>query len=208
MTFQSGILAAAIACLTAHSVAAQDVGIRAGVAEVSFTLNGQSYTVTRSQDTSATLTGEFARTSRPCPDFCIQPMIAADGVATIGELEVLEFLTTSGAAGTGLLVDARLPDWFAKGTLPAAVNVPFAALDPENPYQTDILRALGAAGDAVPLDFSAARDLVIYGNGPWDEQGTRAIRYLIAAGYPADKIQSYRGGVQAWAHLGLTLLAP
>ncbi len=208
MTQKLGISAAVVVGLFGPVVHAQDVALRPDQSQMTFAVNGQSFTVQRDQDTAAVLTGELARTSRPCPDFCIQPMIVAEGVTPVAELELLDFLAGPVAAGNGLLIDARLPDWFAKGTLPAAVNVPFAALAADNPYQTDILRALGASGDGGTLDFSAARALVVYANGPWDEQGTRAIKHLIAAGYPPSKIHNYRGGVQAWAHLGLTLTQP
>lgn len=196
------------ACFVATIAPAQDVNIAVGKPQVEAEINGQIIVIRRGQDTAATLSGEFARTSRPCPDFCIQPMSVAKGVMPLGELEVLHFIETDIMQGTGLLIDARLPDWFAKGALPAAVNVPFAALDPENPYAPDILRALGAKGDDGALDFSQARDLVVYDNGPWDAQGTRAVRHLIAAGYPVQKIQNYRGGVQSWLHLSLTLTSP
>jgi hypothetical protein len=38
------------------------------------------------------LQGEFARTSRACPLDCIQPMHIADGITTLGDLELLDFL--------------------------------------------------------------------------------------------------------------------
>ena len=91
---------------------------------------------------------------------------------------------------TGLLIDVRLPDWFNKGAIPGAVNVPFATLNAENPYQADILRALGATPTDDGFDFSNALTLMIYGNGPWDAQGTHAVQALIAAGYPPALIQN------------------
>lgn len=176
--------------------------------QATFSVAGKDFTIARAQDTNATLEGEFAKTSRPCPEFCIQPMVAAQGVRTIGELELIAFLTADVVDTSGLLIDARLPDWFAKAAIPAAVNVPFAALDADNPYQTDILRALGAEQNGDTLDFTNAKTLVIYDNGAWDAQGTRAILDLIAAGYPPAKIQNYRGGLEDWLHLGLSTVLP
>ena len=187
---------------------AQDVQIAPEHAEVSFTVNGQSYAISRDQNQENQLTGEFARTSRACPPFCIQPMQIAAGVGTIAELETLDFLQTKVADGTGLLIDSRLPDWFAKGTIPAAVNVPFATLDATNPYRTEILQALGATGAPDDLDFSNALDLVLFSNGPWDDQASRAILNLLDAGYPPEKIRYYRGGMQDWLLLGLTVAVP
>lgn len=197
-----------LATLAALPLAAQDVRISETQAQSTFSVGARDFTISRNQDVDAALTGEFAKTSRPCPDFCIQPMITASGVRPIGELELLDFLETDVAGATGLLLDARLPDWFAKGSIPAAVNVPFAALDPQNPYQNDILRALGAELRGDILDFENAQSLVIYDNGVWDAQATRAITNLIAAGYPAGKIQNYRGGLEDWVHLGLTTTLP
>lgn len=198
----------AVALTVGSAVAAQDVALTASQADVSIELNGQQITISRTQDTDAVLTGEFAKTSRPCPAFCIQPVIPAAGVTPAGELEVIEFLQKNMANNTGLLIDARLPDWFNKGAIPGAVNVPFATLSAENPYQADILRALGAAPTDDGFDFSNALNLMIYGNGPWDAQGTRAVQALIAAGYPPALIQNYRGGLEDWLHLGLTTVLP
>lgn len=143
--------------------AAQEVQIADGVPQVSFTVNGRNFTIARDQDQNANLTGEFAKTSRPCPAFCVQPMIAAPGVKPVGELELISFLENVVAEGSGLLIDARLPDWYAKGAIPGAVNVPFAALDAQNPYKNDILLALGAVQTSDGMDFTTANDLMVYG---------------------------------------------
>ena len=203
----AGILLVAVGCAGSATLA-QDVRITEGRADASFDLQGVPHVIGRIQDLEHQLTGEFARTSRACPPFCIQPAIAARGVATIGELEVIDFLENKAAAGTGLLIDCRLPDWFAGGAIPGAVNVPFATLDPTNPYRQDILLALGATGNAAALDFSAAMELILYANGPWDDQAARAVRSLLDAGYPADKLRYYRGGMQDWLMLGLTVTGP
>lgn len=170
-----------------------------------FAINGQIFEISRNQDSSATLTGEFAKTSRACPPFCIHPISAGDGVATLGEIEVMEFLETRVANGRGLLIDSRVPEWFAKGTIPGAVNVPFATLDPANPFRDDILIALGARKTATGWDFAGALDLAMFCNGPWCDQSPRAIRNLLEVGYPADKLGYYRGGMQDWMILGLTV---
>jgi hypothetical protein len=110
-------------------------------------LNGLTFTVTRNQNMNATLQGEFARTSRACPLDCIQPMRIADGVATLGELELLDFLEDRVTGGTGLLLDTRVPAEFATGSIPGGVNVSVATLDPENRFRDDILRAWGSCTD-------------------------------------------------------------
>ncbi|MBP0483153.1 rhodanese-like domain-containing protein [Sagittula salina] len=155
----------------------------------STTLNGRPLTIERS--------------GAVCPPACVQPMQAASGVVTIGELEVLDFIDLLVSDAKGLLLDARLPEGFGSGTVPGAVNVPASTLRPQNPYRDDLLSALGVEGD----DFSAAFDLVIFGAAADDPEAPGALRDLLAAGYPAAKLKYYRGGVQAWQGMGLSLAA-
>ena len=208
MLLRLAIAVLASATCLGHPGRAQDVRITANQPDSSFTVDGQSFNIGRTQDQEHQLTGEFARTSRACPPFCIQPAQIASGVGSIAELEILAFLELNVAQGTGLLIDSRLPDWFAKGTIPAAVNVPFATLEATNPYRTEILQALGATGALDDLDFSNALNLVLFSNGPWDDQASRAVLNLLDAGYPPEKLQYYRGGMQDWQLLGLTVAVP
>ncbi|HBZ44038.1 MAG TPA: hypothetical protein DEO85_08295 [Maritimibacter sp.] len=60
------------------------------------------------------------------------------------------------------MVDARLPEWFAKGTIPGAVNVPFSTLDQSNPYRDQILAALGGKNAGGAWDFTNARELTLF----------------------------------------------
>lgn len=202
-------LTVGMAAASAAQVAAQDVRLTEELPEVRMVLQGREVVIGRNQDQSATLSGDFTKTSRPCPPFCIHPMQAAPGVETLGELELIAFLQSHVAAGSGVLMDSRLPEWFAKGTIPGAVNVPFATLAPTNPYRDQILAALGGqprAGGG--FDFSGALHLALFCNGPWCDQSPRAIRYLIEAGYPAERLHYYRGGMQNWLLLGLTVIRP
>lgn len=191
---------------TAAAPLQAETGLLEGLPELQFEVNGTSFTIARNPDSDAMLTGDFARTSRACPPFCIQPMVPVAGVPTLGELELLVFLRDKVAKGEGILLDARLPDWFAKGSIPSAVNVPFATLAPDNPFRYDILQALGAqpAGGG-RLDFSAVPELVVFCNGGWSDQAARAMQALVEAGYPIEKLRYYRGGMQDWLMLGLTV---
>lgn len=194
------------AAFMAAPVMAQDVRISTFMPDVTFTLNDQPVTIQRSQDTAATLQGDFTLTSRPCPPACIQPMIAAPGVATVGELEVIGFLESVVSNTQGLLLDVRAPAEFSSGSVPGAVNVPGQTLAPENRFRDDILRALGAVDAAGGgLDFSGAMTLTLFSGGVWSPDAPNAIKNLIAAGYPANKLLYFRGGMQAWVHVGLTV---
>ena len=183
---------------------AQDVKITPDMPYALFTINGNEVVIERNQDQSARLESEFSKTSRKCPPFCIHPMSAGEGVETVGEIEVIEYISTHVETGKGLLIDSRIPSWFAKGTIPGAINIPFSTVSPENDYRDEILQALGAQKDGDAWDFTQATDLLMFCNGPWCDQSPRAIRDLLDVGYPAEKIRYYRGGMQLWLTLGLS----
>jgi hypothetical protein len=62
--------------------------------------------------------------------------------------------------------------------------------------------------NALNWDFTKAKHLLLWCNGPWCDQSPRAIRALIALGYPVNKLSYYRGGMQDWLVLGLTIVVP
>lgn len=187
--------------------------------------------VQRIQDTDHLIDGSFAKTSRPCPPFCVNPLIIADGVATVGELEVIRFMETVLPRGNGFIIDARTPGWHEKGTIPGSINIPFNVFEmpADDPELVETMERLGAKKrddvnivmkslESVGLfdgnektdtwDFSNARQLVLWCNGPWCGQSPRAIRALIGMGYPTEKLYYYRGGMQMWQSLGLTTVLP
>ena len=157
------------------------------------TLSGP-VTIERIQDEAHEVTGEWAMTSRPCPNFCIQPMSPAEGVTTMGELELLAALQDPET----VVVDSRTPDWFASGTIPGAVNIPYTEA-------VDRLGELGCEIDFDGWDCAEARHVVLFCNGLWCGQSPTAIRRMIEAGFPAERIGYYRGGMQSWRVLGLTV---
>lgn len=188
------------------------VGITATLGRVEVLHDGKPVVIERRQDPDSTINPAYAKTSRPCPPFCIQPITLAPGVETIGELELLDYLSRIAKGDDSVLViDSRTPDWVAGGTIPGAVNLSWQALSPEagaDPMAiADILeRRFGALSQEGLWDFSAARTLVLFCNGPWCGQSPTNIRTLLKFGYPAHKIKWYRGGMQAWESLGLTVV--
>lgn len=190
------ILATAFAAaLIAGSAQAEPtVGITKSMVQVTIQTESGPLVIDRIQDPSNTITGDWARTSRPCPDFCIQPMIAAPGVSTIGELELLEMLQDPDA----VVVDSRTSDWFQGGTIPGAINIPYI-------YVVDELSRLGCEPDFDGWDCAEAKRVALFCNGIWCGQSPTAIRNMIKAGYPAELISYYRGGMQVWRLLGLTV---
>ena len=169
---------------------------------------GEPVRIDRIQDTKHKLKNSYAKTSRPCPPFCVQPFEPIKGIETYGELELLDFLKKEVSNNTGVLVDARLPKWYNEGTIPGAINLPFAILNPKTSkeYLQKVLPVLGVEKKDGKWDFSKAQKLVVFDNGPWDQQATRAMQHLVEIGYPKSKIKYYRGGMQYWQILGLKVL--
>jgi len=168
--------------------------------------------VMRIQNQKNKLTGGFAKTSRKCPPFCSQPQQVAPGVETFGELEVINFMKTKLNKGKGILVDARTPDWHAKGTIPGSVNIPYKDVS-KKVGATDLtieeaFETFGVEETDDGWNFSKAKELVFWCNGPWCGQSPTAIKGLLALGYPAKKVKYYRGGMQLWKIFGLTVAPP
>ncbi|KPN64920.1 Rhodanese-related sulfurtransferase [Aliiroseovarius crassostreae] len=184
---------------------AQQLNITKDKANASFVIKGKPITITRNQTPDAPLPPDFSQSSALCPPSCVTAMEAAPGVSTVGELEVIAFLEHEVASGQGLLLDSRSPDWFARGSIPGALNVPAETLTDKNPYRDEILRALGGVKTGATWDFINAPPLMIFCSGPRCDQSPRAIRALINTGYPAHKIRYYRGGMLVWSSLGLTI---
>ncbi|MDQ7071941.1 MAG: rhodanese-like domain-containing protein [Rhodobacterales bacterium] len=182
-------------CLISSPLLAQDaVNIRPDLPSVIVQTPQGTVEIARNPDVNATLDGDWARTSRPCPPFCIQPMIPAPGVTPIGELEVLDILKDPDA----ILVDSRTAKWFDGGTIPGAISIPFSEA-------ADRLNELGCEIDFDGWICEDAKPVALFCNGMWCGQSPTAIRAMIAAGYPAEKIKYYRGGMQDWRILGLSV---
>ncbi|MCG7992659.1 MAG: rhodanese-like domain-containing protein [Candidatus Thiodiazotropha lotti] len=189
-----------------------EVNITPQIDEFEVNHQGKMITIRRNQDTEAMLEFDFARTSRPCPPFCAQPMKVADGIETIGEVELIAFLQSQLAEQQGLLIDARTEDWHERGTIPGSINIPFTHLNPEQGADEitleESLQRLGARLVEGVWDFSQAKQLVFWCNGPWCGQSPTAIRGLIGVGYPKQKLLYYRGGMQLWRIFGLPVVSP
>jgi len=224
-----------LACATVVSSGVQAADLEVKITkEKSYTtvkVDGELVKISRIQDTGHTIDGSYAKTSRPCPPFCINPLKLDEDVHTVAELEVIEFMETSLYRGTGVIVDARTPSWHKKGTIPGSINIPFTQFekDVHSVEIAEIFESLGAVerDDVNPVirvieslglldgdlktdtwDFSNAKDILLWCNGPWCGQSPRAIRGLLRAGYPAEKLYYYRGGMQMWQSLGLTTVRP
>lgn len=188
------------------------VKITKDIASVTVKHNGKKVTIKRDQNQKATVHKNFAKTSRKCPPFCIQPSTLAAGVETIAEVEVLHYLKkmTNGDKSI-LVIDSRTPDWVKKGTIPGSINLPWTKLNPAkgaDPISISeiMVDKFGVKEMEGLWDYSNAKTLVMFCNGMWCGQSPNNIKNLLKFGYPADKIKWYRGGMQNWSNLGLTVV--
>ena len=167
--------------------------------------NDKEIKIERIQDTKHRLTSSFSKTSRECPPFCVQPMNIGN-TKTIGEIELLKHIKDMQDDDSNmLLIDARTRDWYKEGTIPSAINLPFTMLKKNSKYLDKILKLLGAEKINGKWNFDKVPTLIIFSNGLWDAQATKEINSLIDLGFPEDKILYYRGGMQSWNILGLTV---
>jgi rhodanese-related sulfurtransferase len=187
-----------------------EVNITADLPYLDVQHEGKTVRIERNQKTNNKLTNSFAKTSRKCPPFCINPIDLEGDIQTMGELEILHFLDDQVKSNKGLLIDARMPAFYEKGTIPGSVNIPFTVLTKglDSKHTVKILQLLGATESEGKWDFSKVRELSLFCNGLWCGQSPAAIRNLVKLGYPAEKLFWYRGGMQAWQSLGLTVIVP
>ncbi len=115
----------------------------------------------------------------------ISPIQIAPGVRTVGELEVIDHID-----GGLPLIDTRLESFFRRGSIPGARNIPHERM----------------AEEIRSLDPSLAT--ILFCNGPQCAATPSSIRTLLRAGYPAESILYYRGGIHDWMTLGLPLEIP
>jgi len=161
-------------------------------------------------------TGNFA--SKAVPEVCkstyvhtkgkLLPLQLEPDLETYGELEVLMFIREMQHNKDLLLIDTRLEKWYNYRTIPGAINMPFIYFKERDDYEFHFeyaLRYMGVFMDKDGnFDFSKAKTLVLFCNGPWCSQSPAMIFALIAIGYPTEKLKWYRGGMQDWLGAGMT----
>lgn len=172
------------------------VNIAADLPSVTVQTSDGPVEIMREQDPEHHLSEEWTLTGRDCPSFCVQPMVPVEGVTPIGELELLDALQDDDV----IVVDSRTPDWFMTGTIPGSVNIPYNVAG-------ERLAELGCEPDFDgTFDCDNAKEIALFCNGFWCGQSGAAMKVMIDQGYPVEKISYYRGGMQAWRLLGLTVV--
>ncbi len=207
-----GSIVMALGLITSAAQAADlKVKITRDLASVDVMHDGKKVAIMRNQNNKNMVNPAFAKTSRNCPPFCINPIKLAPGVETLGEVEVLDYLKKMSDGDKSILViDSRTPDWVKRGTIPGSVNIPWTSLevskgaDPLSIAEIVVEKFNAIEQDDDKFDYSNAKILVMFCNGMWCGQSPNNIRTLLKMGYPAEKIKWYRGGMQNWENLGLT----
>ena len=192
--------AAGLLLACASMAQAASVNITPKLESITVDHGGKPTKIMRNQDQKNTVNPAFAKTSRKCPPFCIQPSTLAPGVETIGEVEVIGYLKRMNEGDSSILGSILVPPtWVAKGTIPGAVNLPWTALNPAkgaDPISIgEIMEDRFGARNLEGLwDYSGAKTLVMFCNGMWCGQSPNNIKNLLKFGYPSHKIKWYRGG--------------
>jgi rhodanese-related sulfurtransferase len=220
MQFKAAPLVAALAGLmmAGWAMVAGAAKITPDLDSVTVKHAGQEVVIQRASEKDAHIPDAYSKVSRECPPFCVQPMQVAPGVETVGELDVLNALKRIADGDQSLLVvDSRTPEWIARGTIPGSISVPWNLINLESMggFVTEseaatladtLTKQFGATQVDGRWDFSAAKTLVLFCNGPWCPQSSINIKTLLKLGYPPAKIKWYRGGMQDWVTLGLTIV--
>ena len=163
---------------------------------------GKAVKVHRIQDTQHVLTGEYAKTYRPKQ--YIQPVKLMDGIQTVGEVEVIQFMKKKVNSKEGMIIDVRDRKRYKKESIPSAVNIPVAIRNKPQAMEK-IFKSLGMKKKADgSWKTDDAMDLIVYCDGLWCKKSSEMIHAFIAQGYPKEKIFYYRGGFQMWKILGFT----
>lgn len=110
----------------------------------------------------------------------IQPMQVADDVITIGEQEVYHHQKMMLS-----IIDSRKENTTEGVSIPGSKSIPYDEL----------------AGRMDELDKEYPN--IFFCNGPQCPQSSTAVKNLLNAGFPANRILYYRGGMHDWITLGL-----
>ena len=185
---------------------AKSVMISPELKSFSMTHNGETVMVMRNQDRSNRIVELYQPTYRGK----IQPMhpFAPHAVTTIGALEMIGFMQQLESGDEGLLIiDSLARDWARRGTLAGSINIAFTKFKDEERALEIMEEWFDVLNTGLSLDFSNAKTLVLFCNGIWCGQSPTTIRTLLRMGYPAAKIHYFRGDMQNWQSLGLTVVS-
>ncbi|MGB5919332.1 rhodanese-like domain-containing protein [Arcobacter sp.] len=201
-------IATLVSTMCISSVFAENVvPVSKGVKSIEMNLNGEKFTLMRNQTAGNKITPLYNRTDNGVP----QPMILSEGVETLGELELIDYMKKAQSDKSIAIIDTRTPGWFVRLRIPGAINVPYTNFNEKDTAIEMMEDEMGVVQkDDGTLDFSNAKTLALYCNGYWCGQTPAMVKNakfsLLKMGYPASKIKYYRGGMQSWTSLGFTVI--
>ncbi len=185
----------------------KEVFITPGTVKIEVKHFGKPVTIIRVQEKGTEIVPFYRAVTRGK----IQPMqpFAPHQVETIGELEMMDYIKQQSAGDDSILIiDSRTAAWVERsGLIPGAINIPFTRFKESDSAQ-EIMEEEFNLIVGETFDFRSTKTLVMYCNGNWCPQSSISIRKLLQMGYPAARIKYYRGGMQSWLGLGLTVVPP
>lgn len=187
--------------------AAKKVMISPSLYSIDVMHKGSKVTISRNQNRKNTISKYYQPTHRGK----IQAMapFSPHAVETIGALEMIGYLQQLETKGDSLIIiDSRTKDWVKRGTIPGTVSIPFTEFKEDDRAVELMEDEFDVLSTSSALNFENAKTLVMYCNGIWCGQSPTAIKKLLSFGYPAAKIKYFRGGMQNWESLGLTVVKP
>ncbi len=182
--------------------------IKKGMTEFTVTLNGETCNIKRNQAKGNRVHELYATTDRGRP----QPIILSPGIETLGELEFIDYMQKAQSDPNIMIVDTRTEGWHKNLRIPCTVNVPYTQLNDDKFVAfSAVMDHFGVTeNDDETLNFDNAKTIVGYCNGFWCGQTpgmfVNATYSLKNIGYPVEKLKYYRGGMQAWTALGMSVV--
>lgn len=164
---------------------------------------GDMVEIMRNQNPDNTISELYSTTFRGTPQ-AMNPFAPHD-VETLGEREFTSYMMDAQKDENIMIVDTRTVGWHARLTIPGSENYPYTLMDDKDDME-DALDDFGVVVEGDNYDFSKAKKLVMFCNGYWCGQTPAMGRALLEAGYPEEQLKYYRGGMQAWTSLGLTVV--
>ncbi len=191
--------------ISAEEKESKHVMIKHGLQSIDVKHDGKVVKIMREQDKKNEIVEFFRKTTRGK----IQAMhpFEPHKVDTIGEREIIDYIKAmSDGDDSIIIIDSRTPAWVKlSGMIPGAVNIPFTKFK-DSESTLEVMEDSFDVQSGETFSFNNAKTLVMYCNGNWCGQSPTAIKKLLNMGYPASKIKYYRGGMQSWVSLGLTVV--
>ncbi len=203
LTLTAAALAAALISTNVHA----ESWIKKGMKEFTVKLDDRTCTIGRNQTKGNKIHPKYETTHRGKP----QPIQLDPKIETLGELEFINWMMKAEKDDSIMIVDTRTEGWHSDLRIPCTINVPYTQLnDDKDLAMIAVMDEFGAEEkDDGTLDFTNAKTIVGYCNGYWCGQTPgmfiNAKYSLKNLGYPLEKLKYYRGGMQAWTSLGMSV---